>query len=72
MSVWMRHPDLDNPAEVPESSVPFHRAAGWEVTDAPVVPVWVMTEHGPVLEQPAPAPVPKAAAKKTKPDKEGE
>lgn len=34
-SVTMRHPSLpkDQLVEVPESAVPHHRAAGWEVVD---------------------------------------
>ncbi|MFI6249048.1 hypothetical protein [Streptomyces sp. NPDC051016] len=36
-SVWMKHPTLphNKPITVPESAVPHHQAAGWEVTDAP-------------------------------------
>lgn len=38
-TVWMQHPQLprDQLIEVPESSVPHHRAAGWQVVDAPPV-----------------------------------
>lgn len=36
-TVWMRHPSLpaEQLIEVPESSVPHHQAAGWELTEAP-------------------------------------
>lgn len=39
-AVRMRHPQLppEQEIEVPASSVPFHRAAGWEVVDDPAAP----------------------------------
>jgi hypothetical protein len=38
MGVRITHPDLDAEIVVPESAVPFHRAAGWQLVedDAPV------------------------------------
>jgi hypothetical protein len=39
-TAWMRHPDLpaDQLIEIDERLVPGHRAAGWEVTEAPPKP----------------------------------
>ncbi|MEU3281771.1 hypothetical protein [Streptomyces antibioticus] len=36
-TVWMRHPALPSEQliQVPETSVPHHQAAGWEVTEPP-------------------------------------
>jgi hypothetical protein len=36
-TVWMRHPNLppEQLIQVPETSVPHHQAAGWEVTEPP-------------------------------------
>ncbi|MCP2339163.1 hypothetical protein [Actinomadura rupiterrae] len=33
-TVWMRHPDLADAAEVPASAVPIWGAAGWVPVDA--------------------------------------
>lgn len=35
--VWMRHPTLppEQLIQVPETSIPHHQAAGWEITEEP-------------------------------------
>jgi hypothetical protein len=37
-TVKMRHPELDEPIEVPASAVPYHAAAGWGIDDSQGAP----------------------------------
>jgi hypothetical protein len=38
MTVWMKHPNIEDLIEVPDAAVPGHMLSGWRITDPPPRP----------------------------------
>jgi len=38
MTVWMKHPNLEDLIEVPDAAVPGHMLSGWRITEPPPRP----------------------------------